>query len=310
MRHESRIVLVLPSWVTPQKRQVAVVSPCVKEYNLRLIPKMVLDPRAIQIEVDGSCYGNPGGQSGCAAWVRYPEHLQSQDEQIVDYGCAESTNQRMELMPCIKALKWVRGHRPWRNVTRVQIVSDSTYVTNGIVYAHYWKKNKWHNRYGSSIFNSDLWEELLTARAKAGLRVDFEYQKGKKTPEGRMIDAAAKAAARRGGIDKDHGYRPGAVRRSMVKGGGVLPYPAHGQVAVIRPYVKKPVLKDEERISFNVFLEATQSYESKFYAFTTPVMAFDLHTWRGWKVQFNSEPKHPQIVTIIEEVLVPKPTAT
>jgi ribonuclease HI len=248
-----------------------------------------------------------GGQSGCAAVVRYPEHLQFEDEQIVDFGCSESTNQRMELMPCIKALKWVRERGPWPDVTRIQIITDSTYVTNGLASASYWKTDKWHTRSGQPVFNSDLWGALLIARAKAGIRIDFVYQKGKKTDEGRAIDAAAKAAARRGGIDNDDGYKPGAYRRSMVSGGVALPYPASGQVAVIWPYAKKPALKMEERVSFNLFDELAQIYESKFYAFTTPAMAFDLHSWRGWRVKFNSEPKHPQIVEIVEEVRTPKP---
>jgi ribonuclease HI len=143
---------------------------------------MILDPRAIQINVDGSCYRNPGGQSGCAAVVRYPERLQLPDEQIVDYGCSESTNQRMELMACIKALEWVREHQPWPDVTRVQIISDSTYVTNHVHSAPYWKKKKWRNQHGQPIFNPDLWRALLAARAKAGIRVDFVHQLGKKTP--------------------------------------------------------------------------------------------------------------------------------
>jgi ribonuclease HI len=268
---------------------------------------MVPDPRAIQIQVDGSCYRNPGGVAGCAAIVYYPEHLNLPEEQIVDYGCSESTNQRMELMPCIEALKWVRLRQPWPDVTRVQIITDSTYVTNGLPYAAYWKRNKWRNQHGQPIFNSDLWQALLTARVKAGLRVDFVYQKGKKTAEGKLIDAAAKAAAQRGGIDKDSGYMPGAFRRSMVKGGVALPYPATGQVAVVRPYAKKPVLKGEERISFNVFDELAQTYESKFYAFSTPMIAFELHSWRGWRVQLNAELNFPRIVAVIEEVALPKP---
>jgi ribonuclease HI len=271
---------------------------------------MALDPRAIQIWVDGSCYRNPGGQSGCAAVVRYPEDLHLPDEQIVDYGCGESTNQRMELMPCIKALEWVRERKPWPDVTRVLIISDSTYVTNGVSYATYWRRNKWRNRYEQPIFHVELWNALLAARAKAGIRVDFVYQEGKKTIEGKAIDAAAKAAAQRGGFDKDSGYRPGAFCRSMVKGGVALPYRASGQVAVIRPYAKKPVLKDEERISFNMFDEVTQTYESKFYAFTTSRMACDLHRSHGWRVQFNTEPKYPQIVAVIAEVPLPKPQPT
>ena len=88
---------------------------------------MLLDPRAIHVYTDGSCYKNPGGSSGCAAIVHFPDHLGRQDEPIVDFGCAESSNNRMELMACIKALRWVRDNQPWSDVTRVQIVTDSTY---------------------------------------------------------------------------------------------------------------------------------------------------------------------------------------
>jgi len=74
---------------------------------------------------DGACYHNPGGSSGCAAIVRYPEHLGRDDEQIVDFGCSESSNNRMELLACIRALRWIRSNSPWPGVSRVQIVTDS-----------------------------------------------------------------------------------------------------------------------------------------------------------------------------------------
>jgi len=264
-----------------------------------------LDPHAIHIQIDGSCYRNPGGESGCAAIAFYPEHLQLPSEQIVDRGYGESTNNRMELMACLKALEWVRERQPWTEVVRVQLVTDSTYLANGIHNAPYWKKNKWRNQDGKPMFNSDLWDDLLRARMKAGLRVDVVYQKGKKTAEGKLIDAAAKAAAKRGRFAEDSGYRPGAFRRSMVKDrGAALAYPASGQEAVIRPYAKKPLLK-EERVSFNVFDETKQTYESKFFAFATREIAFDLHTWRGWKVKFNDKPGYPQIERIIGEIQLP-----
>ena len=53
---------------------------------------MLLDPRAIHIYTDGSCYKNPGGNSGCAAIVHFPDRLGHEDERIVDFGCAESSN--------------------------------------------------------------------------------------------------------------------------------------------------------------------------------------------------------------------------
>ncbi len=43
---------------------------------------MLLDPRAVHIYTDGSCYGNPGGTGGAAAYVEYPDHLHCGPHQI------------------------------------------------------------------------------------------------------------------------------------------------------------------------------------------------------------------------------------
>jgi hypothetical protein len=135
--------------------------------------------------------------------------------------------------------------------------------------------------------------------------VYFVWQAGKTTEIGNRVDRMAKAAAKRGGMDKDTGYKPSAYCRSMVKGGVPLPYPATGQVAIIRPYAKKPVSKLEERLSFNIFDEETQAYESKFYAFATIMLAYELHRWHGYRVRFNDNPGYPQILERKEEVAVP-----
>jgi ribonuclease HI len=269
---------------------------------------MSLDPHAIQIYTDGSCYKNPGGESGCAAIVHYPDKLGLPDEQIVDFGCSESSNNRMELMACIKALKSVREHRPWDGVLRVQIVTDSTYITNNVSYnAKNWKDNKWRNRHGQPMANDDLWDELLKARSKAGIRVDFLWQAGKTSQIAREVDKAAKAAAKRGGLDVDTGYRPGGVARSMVKDRGVAErFPASGQVLVIRPYVKKIMHQGVHRISFNIFDDGSQTYNGKYFAFAEKVLGAELHMGNGHRVRFNLDPNHPRILERIEEVLLPK----
>ena len=61
---------------------------------------MIIDPHAVRIFTDGCCYKNPGGLSGCAAVVEYPNDGQLKREQIVDHGVAESSISRMELMAC------------------------------------------------------------------------------------------------------------------------------------------------------------------------------------------------------------------
>jgi ribonuclease HI len=270
----------------------------------------LLDPRAIHIYTDGSCYGNPGGESGCAAIVHFPEHLDRPDEQIVDFGCAESSINRMELLPCIEALRWVFNRAPWKDVTRVLIVTDSQYVTNNVRRAPYWKQQGWKNQSGETKFNEDLWDHLLKCIAKVsrkGLRIDFVWEKGKKTYITKQIHNAAQAAAKRGGFDEDIGYRPGSVSRSMVKGGIAERFPASGQVVIIRPYVKKIMHKGENRISFNVFDEVTQGYANKFFAFCPPLLGAELHNGNGHRVRFNSDPKYPQLLERIEGIQLPKP---
>jgi ribonuclease HI len=270
----------------------------------------VLDPRAIHIYTDGSCYKNPGGDSGCAAIIHFPEHLNLRDEQIVDFGCAESSINRMELMACVEALKWVGDSVRWSGVTRVLVVTDSLYVTENVMRAQSWKKMGWRNAYGEWKFNSDLWNKLLKLRVKTarlGLRVDFVWQKGKKTELGKKADHAAKTAARRGGLDVDSGYKPGSVGRSMVKGGSAERFLAAGQILVVRPYAKKVMHKRDNRISFNIFDETTFTYAKKYFAFADPILSVDLCKGNGHRVRFNSDPNFPQFVERIEGVELPKP---
>jgi ribonuclease HI len=270
----------------------------------------MLDPRAIHIYTDGSCYQNPGGDSGCAAIVHFPDALDRAGEQIVDFGCGESSINRMELMACIEALRWCCSNGPWDSVTRVLIVTDSQYVSQNIFRAQGWKRNGWRNAHGEWKFNSDLWEKLLKLRVKTsrqGIRTDFVWQKGKKTELGKKVDHAAKAAAQRGGIDVDTGYKPGSVSRSMVKGGVAERFPAMGQILVVRPYVKKVMHRRDNRISFNVFDETSGTYAHKYYAFADPILSVELHLGNGHRVRINTDPNFPQILARIEGVELPKP---
>jgi ribonuclease HI len=142
--------------------------------------------------------------------------MMREDEQVLDFGCAESSNNRMELLACICALKWIRQNALWPGVSRVQVITDSRYVKENIARSRNWKKNAWRNQYGEPMENWDLWKQFISAHQKAGMLVSFEWTAGKKSPILKQIDKAAKAAAKRGGIDTDRGYSAGAVARSMV----------------------------------------------------------------------------------------------
>ena len=112
----------------------------------------------------------------------------------------------------------------------------------------------------------------------------------------------------RGELRQDFGYKPGSYSRSMVLGGEApTRFQAAGQIAVIRPYKKKPYRGREERVSFHVFDECTNQYSGKFFAYAGPSLAVDLHRGNGYRVRFNSNPSFPQILERIEDVPLPKP---
>ncbi len=246
----------------------------------------MLDSRAIQIHTDGSCYLQRDRISGCPAFVIFPDHLDLPVEQIVDFGCAENTNIRMELMACGRGLKWAIDNEPWPNVNRIYIVTDLQFLANNRNNIQSWKSNGWRYSSGEPVSNDGLWEDILRniiKLSRRNLRVDFHYEKGKKTPIGKMVDAAAKSAAQRGGFDRDFDYSPGSYQRSTVSGGAAaLKFEAAGQTLVIRPYRKSPRKRREEKVSFNLFDETTQTYSGKYYAYAVPALSLELHRGNGY----------------------------
>jgi ribonuclease HI len=265
---------------------------------------MQLDPHAIHVYTDGACYGNPGGASGCAAVAQYPDDMEREDEEILDFGCAESKNNRMELLACIRVLRWIKEHEPWLGVTRVQVMTDSLYVKDNIARARSWKKNDWRNLYGEPIENPDLWKQFISAQQKVRVRVSFEWTAGKKSPILKRVDKAAKAAAKRGGTDVDRGFSSGQVAPSMVKGAATR-FAATGQTAVIRIYRKNVMASGENKVRFDVVADDLQSYTASCYAYASPEMSSQLHRQHVYRVRFSANPRYPQILELLEEAKLP-----
>jgi ribonuclease HI len=268
--------------------------------NNKEVGCMQPDPHALQISVDGSCFLQEGRKSGYAGIVQYPDGT---TEEIIFRGFEESSINRMELSACIAAMEWVREMCP--RVGRVQVFSDSRYVIDSISRAPYWQKNGWRNAEDRPIEHWELWKQFLTARAKAGVRVDFGWVKGKSDALRKMVDKAAKKAAQ-SGTDIDRGYRPGKIGRARTKGGAATMYSAAGDVLTIRVYASRLVGKTgENHIRFEVYDEATQQCTAKYFAYAQPTVGGELHRQRVFRVRMNDNPKYPQIVEVLEEIPLP-----
>ena len=262
------------------------------------------DPHAVQISVDGSCYPREGRIAGYAGVVLYPGD--DTEHQVVFQGFEESTINRMELSACVAALKWVREKAlKQRGYARVQIFSDSQYVVSGQNSAPFWQKAQWRNSSGRPIENSDLWKDFLSAKAKAGIRVDICKVANKSTPLLKQVDKLAKAAAK-SLPRKDRGLVVGKVGRANIKGSLTL-FPAANQVVVVHIVGSRTVgPAHENRFVVEIFDESTHIYLSKHVAYCTPEIGAQLHRRRGFRVQMNDEPKYPQIIQVLEEVSLPK----
>ncbi|HAD86306.1 MAG TPA: ribonuclease HI [Rhodospirillaceae bacterium] len=140
------------------------------------------DDTLIEIFTDGACSGNPG-PGGWGVLMRWRGH-----EKELSGGEAQTTNNRMELMAAIQGLEAVK------RAARVRLVTDSTYVKDGITkWIHGWKRNGWKTAAKKPVKNEDLWRRLDAALADH--EIEWQWVKGH---AGHAENERADELARRG----------------------------------------------------------------------------------------------------------------
>lgn len=135
----------------------------------------------VRIFTDGACSDNPG-PGGWAAIVS----LHERTEALKGYEVC-TTNNRMELMAVVQALRAVMGGKFGNDIApvkdKIEICSDSAYVVNAVndKWMVKWRLNGWKTTKGKDVKNRDLWEELmalLAAFKSAKYQVRFVKVKG------------------------------------------------------------------------------------------------------------------------------------
>ncbi len=259
------------------------------------------DPYALKLYIDGNAYDNPGGSGGIACFAEFPESWDRPDEEIFSEGFHESTNNRMELQACLRALEYVRDVVGAMDIERVQIVTDSLYVFENQRMPVNWRKNGWKTNVGRPIDNSDLWKRFLTLRSRCKVRTDIIWRKGKKSPILKSVDKSAKAAGR-APTKRDRGFRTGKIGRSKLLGGSSSLFPANGQEQVIHIYRSSLIGKTGHRVYFDVFDGPSGQYREKCRAYLAEGLVDELHRGHSYRVKFNADPRNPVIIGIVEEL--------
>ncbi|WP_104697079.1 MULTISPECIES: ribonuclease HI [unclassified Helicobacter] len=136
--------------------------------------------KQIEIFCDGSSLGNPGFGGYCAI-LRYKGK-----EKIISGGVYNTTNNRMELLAVIEALKILK------EPCMVLLYSDSRYVCDGI---SSWI-TEWIKKDFKKVKNPDLWKDYLLVSKPHKIQA-FWIKGHNNHPENEKCDRIAKEQAQR-----------------------------------------------------------------------------------------------------------------
>jgi ribonuclease HI len=258
------------------------------------------DPHALKIYIDGSAYRNPGHEGGLAGIAEYPENHNRDPEIVFEESYDGTTNNRMELRACLRALEHVSHNASSLGILRAIVFSDSQYVVENHRRVPRWRADKWKNRHGRPIENADLWRQFLSVRTKIRIRVDIEWNLGKSTPLLKSLDKLAKSAAKRTLRSKDTGYRPGkASRHQTEERGAATLFPASNQEVVIRVYAHLLVGKDDCKVKFTTWSENENRFGGKYFAYVAKKDRGEIHRHHCYSAKFNDNPHYP-VFQVIE----------
>ena len=148
----------------------------------------------IIIHTDGACIGNPG-PGGWAA------HLQSLDgtevlrRKQLSGGEADTTNNRMEMLAAINALRYVK-----KKEKPVTVISDSQVLVKGMnEWIDGWKQRGWKKADRKPVQNADLW--MLLDELNQERSIAWEWVKGHAgDPFNELVDRLATKAAQRASL--------------------------------------------------------------------------------------------------------------
>lgn len=266
---------------------------------------MNLDERAVNVFTDGSSLPGPrrGGTGICIVTVDEAGH------EVIDHiqpqGYQGATNQQMELMACIQALRELRGKYSPVDLARfskIVIRTDSQYVADNLDNATFvWPANRWFGAGGSPIVNAKLWKELTKEIHKVGKRVYVLWCKGhsSQNPHNKTADKLAKRSAK--GLLHEP-LEPIRVRRKLSEkqsiAGSIVPEDQRITIRVVTD--KRLPVQRIYRYKIEV-ISPNSPYHGNVDDFSSEIMLSAGHTY---DVQLNDNPKDPRIEHLYSEIVV------
>ena len=168
-----------------------------REWSARNGPVVVKRPFKT-VYVDGACTltaRHPdGSHTGPGGWAWVVMH---DNGTVARHGAGSepnTTNQRMELAAALAAL------RAFRQISELEIVSDSAYLVNCMLQRWYvkWRDRGWTTSAGKPVQSRDLWEAILSEDERREQPATWRHVRGHAgDPGNEAADLLAVEAKRR-----------------------------------------------------------------------------------------------------------------
>ena len=237
--------------------------------------------------------------------IRYVTIGDDGNEVIYDYqpfGYQGATNQQMELMACVEALKLLATTGAPLDPTKFQkiiIKTDSRYVVDNFDRAKFtWPRAKWLTRDGTPVANTVLWKDLVKRAQSVGRRVEIKWIKGhKSSTHNKAVDKLAKGSARQATKSPltVQSVRRKKTSKSIERGSVAL----SGQRLTIR-IITDEYLRPQKcwKYKYEVVSKASKHHGNVDLAYSD-IMLRAGHTYH---VLMNDNSKNPRIMKIYREV--------
>ncbi len=259
------------------------------------------DEEALNIYVDGSSFPSRKRAAGVGVvlmWVDAAGNPQTSEHAPTGYQSA--TIDEMEIQACTVGLQEARRVFPdLGRFKKVLLFSDSKYVTENFVKAmNVWPKKGWRGANGTPVENIDLWKGLRKEVNACPVRVDVRWVKGHKSNlYNRAADRLAKQSAAmpfNKALSISQTTRKWSDRKtqrgSVVFDGRLV------RIRIISTEYKKYAREYEYR--FEVIDSDDMSYKEVDFARYKNILSRN----RCLLVRLNSDPNHPRIEEVIEEL--------
>jgi ribonuclease HI len=261
----------------------------------------------LTVFTDGSSL--PGRKGGVGIkFVFVDEDGVSTEWAVPVTGVKSATNNAMELLAVITAMKEIQGKRFPRELLaasrRIDIYTDSTYVSEHVGTAiAVWPRTKWLTSEGRPVEHVSLWKELTRELGKLSSikRTEIKWAKGhsRDNPHNKDADQLAKASAT-GPLRQS--LKPVSVRRKkttekLEKGSVAM----LGQQLTIRIVAATPMREHGvSKLQYEVMSPRSPFFGKSDIVYTDDVRLRPGHTYR---VVMGTDQGYPRIAKLLLEIV-------